>query len=197
MTTVGYGDMSPKTNLGYFIGTLTSISGLLMIGFTVPILANNFVMYYQHTNSTIDREQQRTKSIKRTITQYNQALSKAAKLDMVQSKDLGTPNNNNNNINNSSGLGLASNSNSKPPMMFNFDQFQSNSDSNTESGHHHETNGSKAGLGAEHVSASGTVHLNVEQHEGCDDTQNDIEVVIENPYADTSDLDYANNSSNL
>ncbi|XP_013083955.1 potassium voltage-gated channel protein Shaw-like isoform X2 [Biomphalaria glabrata] len=59
MTTVGYGDMFPKTNWGYLIGTATGISGVLMIGFTVPVLVNNFVLYYNHTTSTISREEER------------------------------------------------------------------------------------------------------------------------------------------
>lgn len=59
MTTVGYGDMVPKTSMGYLIGTATGIAGVLMIGFTVPVLVNNFVMYYNHTTSSIRRELQR------------------------------------------------------------------------------------------------------------------------------------------
>ncbi|CAG5129955.1 unnamed protein product, partial [Candidula unifasciata] len=62
MTTVGYGDMYPVTNWGYLIGTATGISGVLMIGFTVPVLVNNFIMYYNHTRSTIRREKHRDKS---------------------------------------------------------------------------------------------------------------------------------------
>lgn len=61
MTTVGYGDMAPETSWGYLIGTATSICGVLMIGFTVPVLVNNFVMYYNHTTSTIRREEERAR----------------------------------------------------------------------------------------------------------------------------------------
>lgn len=48
MTTVGYGDMVPKTAFGYVIGSICAISGLLMIAFTVPIIVSNFVLYYTH-----------------------------------------------------------------------------------------------------------------------------------------------------
>lgn len=62
MTTVGYGDLVPSTNWGYLIGTVTSISGVLIIGFTVPVLVNNFIMYYNHTRSTMRREEKRDNS---------------------------------------------------------------------------------------------------------------------------------------
>ena len=48
MTTVGYGDMVPKSAFGYVIGSICAISGLLMIAFTVPIIVSNFVLYYTH-----------------------------------------------------------------------------------------------------------------------------------------------------
>ena len=57
MTTVGYGDMYPVTEWGYVIGSLTAMSGLLMIGFSVPILVNNFLMYYKHVQFALQDEQ--------------------------------------------------------------------------------------------------------------------------------------------
>ena len=48
MTTVGYGDMVPSTNVGYFIGSLCALSGVLMISFTVPVIVNNFMLFYQY-----------------------------------------------------------------------------------------------------------------------------------------------------
>lgn len=56
MTTVGYGDMYPETEWGYVIGSLTALSGLLMIGFSVPILVSNFLMYYKHLEFALQEE---------------------------------------------------------------------------------------------------------------------------------------------
>lgn len=51
MTTVGYGDKYPKKELGYFIGCLCVLCGVLTIAFTVPIVVNNFTLYYSHAQS--------------------------------------------------------------------------------------------------------------------------------------------------
>lgn len=46
MTTVGYGDVTPKSGMGYFIGALCVVAGILVIAFTVPVVVNNFTLYY-------------------------------------------------------------------------------------------------------------------------------------------------------
>lgn len=58
MTTVGYGDMYPTTHLGKIIGSFCAISGVLMIGFTVPALVNNFMLYYRHVQFAVQLETQ-------------------------------------------------------------------------------------------------------------------------------------------
>ncbi|XP_067933067.1 voltage-gated potassium channel KCNC1-like [Watersipora subatra] len=51
MTTVGYGDKAPSTPSGYVFGCLATVGGVLVIAFTVPIVVNNFTLYYSHANS--------------------------------------------------------------------------------------------------------------------------------------------------
>lgn len=48
LTTVGYGDMYPKSGLGYVVGAMCALTGILATGLPVPIIANNFNLYYSH-----------------------------------------------------------------------------------------------------------------------------------------------------
>ena len=69
MTTVGYGDTYPYTVLGKIVGSACAMSGLLMIGFSVPALVNNFVLYYKHMQFAIeaDREAEKIKNSEEKI----------------------------------------------------------------------------------------------------------------------------------
>ena len=42
MTTVGYGDVYPTTNAGYFVGAMCGVFGMLATGLPIPIIATNF-----------------------------------------------------------------------------------------------------------------------------------------------------------
>ena len=51
MTTVGYGDVFPTTPIGYVVGTACSVSGVLMVALTIPVISNNFTLFYTHVRS--------------------------------------------------------------------------------------------------------------------------------------------------
>lgn len=53
MTTLGYGDVVPRSGLGYVIGSLCAISGVLVIALPVPIIVNSFTLYYTHAQVSI------------------------------------------------------------------------------------------------------------------------------------------------
>ena len=52
MTTVGYGDKHPTEGLGYLVGGICAISGMLITGLPIPIIASNFNHYYNYARLT-------------------------------------------------------------------------------------------------------------------------------------------------
>ncbi|XP_066261384.1 potassium voltage-gated channel protein Shaw-like isoform X2 [Euwallacea similis] len=59
MTTVGYGDMAPRTYAGKFVGALCALAGVLTIALPVPVIVSNFSMFYSHTQARAKLPKQR------------------------------------------------------------------------------------------------------------------------------------------
>ncbi|RUS70385.1 hypothetical protein EGW08_021854 [Elysia chlorotica] len=83
MTTVGYGDKVPQTEGGYFLGSLCVLCGVLTVAFTVPIVVNNFTLYYSHAQSRMRLPPPKREELqKKLIMKNNKAQEFIAKLTM-------------------------------------------------------------------------------------------------------------------
>ncbi|XP_077329579.1 A-type voltage-gated potassium channel KCND2 isoform X2 [Lithobates pipiens] len=61
MTTLGYGDMVPKTIPGKIFGSICSLSGVLVIALPVPVIVSNFSRIY-HQNQRSDKRRAQKKA---------------------------------------------------------------------------------------------------------------------------------------
>ncbi len=51
MTTLGYGDIVPLTPLGYVVGSMCAIVGIIFTTLPIPVIVNNFTLFYSHVKA--------------------------------------------------------------------------------------------------------------------------------------------------
>ncbi|CAG9534643.1 unnamed protein product [Cercopithifilaria johnstoni] len=90
MSTIGFGDMVPKTYLGMLVGSLCALMGVLTIALPVPVIVANFSNLYSHSQARaklpkkrrhvlqareIERSLKFPKSVKKLQEEENEVIS--------------------------------------------------------------------------------------------------------------------------
>ncbi|XP_024118419.1 potassium voltage-gated channel subfamily C member 2 isoform X1 [Oryzias melastigma] len=76
MTTLGYGDMYPETWSGMVVGALCALAGVLTIAMPVPVIVNNFGMYYSLAMAKQKLPKKRKKHIPQAVQGGSPTYSK-------------------------------------------------------------------------------------------------------------------------
>ncbi|XP_069125448.1 uncharacterized protein [Argopecten irradians] len=66
MTTVGYGDMVPKTVLGKLIGCICALSGVVLFSLIIPVFVSTFLTAYEYANGSPDDDHIKSESARIT-----------------------------------------------------------------------------------------------------------------------------------
>ncbi|VDP16646.1 unnamed protein product [Schistosoma margrebowiei] len=89
MTTVGYGDMLPKTILGKLIGACCCICGVLVVALPIPIIVNNFADFYKEhmRREKVLKRRDEYEKFRRNEELINNEINKCAFIESMNEED--------------------------------------------------------------------------------------------------------------
>ena len=63
MTTVGYGDLVPKSDFGKVIGIFCCLSGIVILALPVSVIGSNFSLYYSYAQARMRLPKRRSPAL--------------------------------------------------------------------------------------------------------------------------------------
>ncbi|XP_045163707.2 potassium voltage-gated channel subfamily B member 2-like [Mercenaria mercenaria] len=89
LTTVGYGDITPKSSVGRLVAACLAICGVLLLAITLPMFVNNFLTLYKYSclDETIQESTNRRKKFKGTVRITDVIHEKTTNIDNTQNNN--------------------------------------------------------------------------------------------------------------